>query len=58
MFERDVIDAMFEAFSGLGVFIEDEKSSPGGDAAAATAGAAVAAQTNQSAGRMDVDDVF
>ncbi|TDZ13564.1 RNA polymerase II transcription factor B subunit 3 [Colletotrichum orbiculare MAFF 240422] len=46
--------AMFEAFSGLAVFIDDEK----GPEKLATAEAAQAAATGQTVQRMDVDDVF
>ncbi|OLN86823.1 RNA polymerase II transcription factor B subunit 3 [Colletotrichum chlorophyti] len=46
--------AMFEAFSGLGVFIDDEK----GPERVATAEAALVASTGQTTQKMDVDDVF
>ncbi|KAF4784085.1 CDK-activating kinase assembly factor MAT1 [Colletotrichum scovillei] len=46
--------AMFEAFSGLAVFIEDEK----GPEKVATAEAALVASTGQTTQKMDVDDVF
>ncbi|EFQ30811.1 CDK-activating kinase assembly factor MAT1 [Colletotrichum graminicola] len=46
--------AMFEAFSGLAVFIEDEK----GPEKVATTEAAQVASTGQTTQRMDVDDVF
>ncbi|KAL0935025.1 CDK-activating kinase assembly factor MAT1 [Colletotrichum truncatum] len=46
--------AMFEAFSGLAVFIDDEK----GPEKVATAEAVEAAATGQTAQKMDVDDVF
>ncbi|KAI8255438.1 RNA polymerase II transcription factor B subunit 3 [Colletotrichum sp. SAR 10_98] len=46
--------AMFEAFSGLAVFIDDEK----GPEKVATAEAAAAAATGVTSQRMDVDDVF
>ncbi|KAF6818128.1 cdk-activating kinase assembly factor mat1 [Colletotrichum sojae] len=46
--------AMFEAFSGLGVFIDDEK----GPEKVATAEAAQAAATGVTVQRMEVDDVF
>jgi CDK-activating kinase assembly factor MAT1 len=45
---------LFEAFAGLGVFITDEKV----DRAVPTAAAAEAAATNQTVGKMDVDDLF
>jgi CDK-activating kinase assembly factor MAT1 len=53
--------AMFEAFSGLGVFIDDEKETGPGTSAAevATLGASMAAETGQVAStRMQLDDVF
>ncbi|KAK1988598.1 CDK-activating kinase assembly factor MAT1 [Colletotrichum cereale] len=46
--------AMFEAFSGLAVFIDDEK----GPEKLATTEAAQVASTGQTTHRMDVDDVF
>ena len=46
--------ALFEAFSGLGVFIAEDKMEKG----VATAGAAQAAVAGQTAGKMDVDDPF
>ncbi|KAL6859879.1 TFIIH/NER complex subunit [Amphichorda felina] len=46
--------ALFEAFSGLGVFIGEDKMEKG----VSTAAAAQAAVSDQSAGRMDVDDPF
>ncbi|KAF5623076.1 CDK-activating kinase assembly factor MAT1 [Fusarium sp. NRRL 52700] len=46
--------ALFEAFSGLGVFVDEEKV----DKSVATAGAKEAAVTGDTAGRMDVDDPF
>jgi CDK-activating kinase assembly factor MAT1 len=46
--------ALFEAFSGLGVFIEEDKL----DRAVPTVAAVQAAATGQTGGRMDVDDPF
>ena len=46
--------ALYEAFSGLGVFIEDDLVDKG----VPTAGAAQAAATGQTAGSMDVDEPF
>ncbi|KFH44442.1 RNA polymerase II transcription factor B subunit-like protein [Hapsidospora chrysogenum ATCC 11550] len=46
--------ALYEAFSGLGVFIAEDK----GDKSVPTAGAAQAVAAGQTAGRMDVDDPF
>lgn len=46
--------ALFEAFSGLGVFVEEDKV----DKSVATAGAGQAAATGQTVGKMDVDDPF
>ncbi|CAH0014967.1 unnamed protein product [Clonostachys rhizophaga] len=46
--------ALFEAFSGLGVFVEEDKMAKG----VSTAGAALAAATGQTGGKMDVDDLF
>ncbi|KAL2671339.1 hypothetical protein Neosp_013921 [[Neocosmospora] mangrovei] len=46
--------ALFEAFSGLGVFVGEEKP----DRSVATAGAREAAVTGDTGGKMDVDDPF
>ncbi|KAF4965181.1 hypothetical protein FSARC_6999 [Fusarium sarcochroum] len=46
--------ALFEAFSGLGVFVGEEKV----ERSVATAGAKEAAATGDTGGRMDVDDLF
>lgn len=46
--------ALFEAFSGLGVFVGEEKL----DKSVATAGAMEAAATGVTGGKMDVDDPF
>jgi CDK-activating kinase assembly factor MAT1 len=46
--------ALFEAFSGLGVFVGEEKP----DRSVATAGAREAAATGDTGGKMDVDDPF
>lgn len=46
--------ALFEAFSGLGVFVADDKP----DRAAPTAGAREAAATGQTAGNMGAEDVI
>lgn len=49
-----VTRALFEAFSGLGVFVTEERAERG----IATEGALQAAATGITAGRMDVDDAF
>ncbi|KAG5752722.1 hypothetical protein H9Q72_007953 [Fusarium xylarioides] len=46
--------ALFEAFSGLGVFVDEEKV----EKSVATASAKEAALTGDTGGRMDVDDPF
>ncbi|KAF4986791.1 hypothetical protein FGRMN_10671 [Fusarium graminum] len=46
--------ALFEAFSGLGVFVDEEKV----ERSVSTAGAREAALTGDTGGRMDVDEVF
>ncbi|KAF4442837.1 CDK-activating kinase assembly factor MAT1 [Fusarium austroafricanum] len=46
--------ALFEAYSGLGVFVDEEKV----EKSVSTAGAKEAAATGETGGRMDIDEVF
>ncbi|KAK5992425.1 RNA polymerase II transcription factor B subunit 3 [Cladobotryum mycophilum] len=48
--------ALFEAFSGLGVFVADDKDQEA--KTVATTASAEAASTGQTTGKMDVDDLF